>query len=263
MGTATRQTANLSQIGLHWRRSPKAWTDRGFALGGTGTGKSTVCEELMNTALLDYPKLQILILDTKPRFRAEWELNGVTARNRYKNWDHGSPIPNSYAVDLTDNTFGFDNAWKVGARVCIAQSDDAGMFGRILEAAEVFYAGARASIPRLIYADEVMDFFTMQGRALGNNWVLLKSARAGRERGLGCLYASQRAKGIPLQLVQELSMLYLFMLDNQYDIDQLVKVGGVPADIVNYVPDKEYDFYYWNRYKRLINGTYRLKMEAA
>lgn len=260
MATQTRQTTQLSQIGLHWK---KGWTDRGLALGGTGVGKSTVCEELIDTAMNDHAKLQVLILDTKPRFRAQWELNGTSAAKRYKNWDHGAPIANSYAINLDDPTFGFANAWKLGARITIAQSDNAADFGRILEAAEVFYAGARASVPRLIYADEVMDFFTMQGRAVGNNWVLLKSARAGRERGLGCLYASQRAKGIPLQLVQELSQLYLFMLDNVYDIEQLVKVGGVPADIVEYIPEDPYDFYYWNRYNKGFNGTYRLKMEAA
>jgi energy-coupling factor transporter ATP-binding protein EcfA2 len=243
--------AQLSDIALH-----KA--QRGLIIGGTGSGKSTLAEVVTNMFEAEYPTGRTLIADTKPRFRAEWELNGRKAAHRYKHWDHGAPIPGSYVLDLALPDFGMSTAWKLGAKVVIAQSERMAEWPIILDVIDAFFREARANRPQLLYVDELMDFFQRSGHPLkGASYdSILRSVRAGRERGLAVLTGSQRPVGIPVQIVSELTKLYLFRLDNENDIDHLEDFG-IPANAT--LPHKDRDFYYYDKTVRR-GGLYRLKL---
>jgi hypothetical protein len=248
-----KNLAPLDKIGFKWEPN---WTDRGIAVGGTGSGKSFLCEHLIEHAIFRYPKLQVLILDSKPRFRAEHETSGVGANRRYSKWDHGTPIPGSYALNLRGSDAGLADALRLGAGIIIAQTTEESEFSRLLDAAQSFYRTARSSQPRLIYVDEVMDFYKVGGHTVGNN-ALLRAARAGRELGLGLLIASQRPRHIPVQLVQEANKLYLFKLRNTNDVDHLEEFG-TPDDLWQHVPNEQRWFYYYDHEDPASQGKYKI-----
>lgn len=202
------------------------------------------------------PKLEVLILDSKPRFRGEYETTGLRADRRYRKWDHGTAISDSYVLSLRGSDAGLGDALRLGARVIIAQATEESEFPRLLDAAYAFYKTARSSQPRLIYVDEVMDFYKIGGHTVGNN-ALLRAARAGRELGLGLLIASQRPRHIPVQLVQEANKLYLFKLRNQNDVDHLEEFG-TPSELWRHVPDEQHWFYYYDHENPDKQGRYRI-----
>lgn len=222
--------------------------ERGLITGGVGSGKSTLAEYLIDDFVTRYPTGRVLILDTKPRFRAEWELTGLKAARRYKNWDHGPVVPNSVVGDLMQRDAGLAAVWRSGHRVAILQTDFSREWPLMLRGASQFYQEARTSRPQLLYADEMMDFFGQNGQpipGLGDDRdVILRTARAGRERGLGLLAGMQRPKGVPITVVQELSRLYLFRLDNEGDMERLWDLG-IPTTV--YPPEHNKAFVYWRR----------------
>lgn len=253
--TQPQQTDNLKDlsaldaIGFVWKKNP-FWTDRGIAVGGTGSGKSTLCENLVEHALWRYPELRCLIVDSKPRFRGQWETSGISAARRYRNWDHGTAIPDSYVLPLKGGDMGLSDVWRLKGRVAIAQTDvddpeDVGQLKKMTDAVQSFLRAARASIPTLLFVDEVMDFFTVQGQSKTKSDAILRVYRAGRERGMGGLVATQRPRGIPTQLVQEANKLYLFKLRNERDVDHLEEFG-TPEDMYDEVPTQNHIFYYFD-----------------
>lgn len=90
---------------------------------------------------------------------------------------------------------------------------------------EDFIKSARAGRPQLIYVDEGLDFFHRNAMAKGGSDAILRTARAGRERGISLLFASQRVKGIPIQIVSEMTKLYGFGLDVRDDQKRLEDFG--------------------------------------
>jgi energy-coupling factor transporter ATP-binding protein EcfA2 len=230
--------------------------ERGLITGGTGTGKSTLMEFLINDFVHRYPTGRTVIADTKPRFRAEMELNGLPAKRRYKGWDHGTVIPGSVAGDLSRSDGGLGDAWKLGHRVVILQTDTQREWPLILRAMAAFFRQARTSRPQLAAVDETMDFFGSNGQpipGLGEDRdALLRIVRAGRERGMGGLFGMQRPKGVPVPIVQELTRLYLFRLDNDDDVERLWDLG-----IRVEPPDRDHEFRYW---KRGVTGSRLLKL---
>src|SRR6478752_7358197 len=89
-----RQPQTLAQITL--RRG-----ERGIALGTTGSGKSTLIDTLRRQWLAEHgARARVLIVDSKPRYRAQWELTGVSTRfsRRYKGWAHGEFVMGSVVL---------------------------------------------------------------------------------------------------------------------------------------------------------------------
>ena len=121
---------------------------------------------------------------------------------------------------------------------------------------------ARASVPSLIYADEVMDFYGVTGIAKkGTDDTLLHVARAGRERGVSLLAASQRAKRIPPQLLELVDRIYLFRLDMEDDVKRLPE-SGFPKGVAP--PQEDHMFEYWTKLDRKnVYGPYTLRMLSA
>ena len=90
----------------------------------------------------------------------------------------------------------------------------------------------------------------------GGDDVLVTVARAGRERGTGALYCTQRVKGIPIQLIEHLSRLYLFSFDVGADVKFLYSCG-LPEGTA--APEQDHAFRYWTKADRkTVWGPYVL-----
>src|SRR5579871_4962564 len=228
--------------------------ERAFLAGGTETGKSTLADYLGLDFVRRYgvssdgyrlpvkKRARRLLLDSKPRYRARWTVQGVSAARRYKSWDHGPLVPNSVVVDdLAD----LRSAWELSdCETVIVQGRGRREIPRLVAAADLFLEDCRASQPHLLQVDETMDFFYPNGSPIGGNDAILQFARAGRERGGAALYCSQRTKGIPAQLMEELTRLYAFRLDYKADAKRFQEMGAPPFPL----PTEIHQFMYW--YKR-------------
>src|ERR1700721_4886999 len=95
--------------------------DRAFAAGGTQSGKSTLCagspEYDFTNSLCgnwiarynnDSDNGRLLIIDSKPRFRAAFRVDGISDARRYRNWGYGPEIPGSTRVNAGD----IDGSWR-------------------------------------------------------------------------------------------------------------------------------------------------------
>lgn len=243
---------------------PDVWTDRGVLMGATGTGKSTLGERYMDRALRRYPTLRTLVLDSKPRFRGMWEVNGLTAAARYARWAHGAAvIPESVALPVKEPAEGLRDAFRFGSRVAIAQApngaEDHLQIQGLLRAASAFFDIARADQPSLLYVDEVMDFFHANGSPVGRRNTLVQCARAGRELGLGLLFATQRPRGIPAQLLQEANFMDLFYLRNSDDVDRIDDFGPPQPETEELMPSQnDKSFFHFDHERPSTMGVYRL-----
>lgn len=227
---------DLSKISLRQR-------ERGCVIGGVGTGKSTLLEALIVDYYQRYPNGRILILDSKPRFKPEFKPDGWRTKRRYRKWDHGAYIPDSVLVtDPAD----MEEIWSLGHRIVVAQADTEKDFPAIVECAHIFYDQSRASRPQLLAVDETSDFFRTNTARVGASDSLLRTARAGRERGLGGIYGMQRTKGVPPQLLEEMSKLYLFRVDYTADVGRLKEMGAPPT-VTRDMPRQKRVFLYWTK----------------
>ena len=218
---------------------------RGLIIGGSRSGKSTLVDMLIRHAVITRPSIRALVLDSKPRFRAEIQRNGKLVRDaekNYRDWAKGPVIPGSYRFDIDAEPVSFKPYWKDDdpCRVVLAQTDDEIKRPRLLHIANEFYQAKWRDADRLLVVDELLDFY--HGNAVSispRENAPVKVNRAGGERGIGGLYGAQRPKGIHPQIVEELSILYLFHIRFQKDMNYLYE-HGIPTDIVP--PEENYVF---------------------
>jgi hypothetical protein len=227
--------------------------ERGVVGSRSGGGKSTLAYPMLVNAFLNrYADSIALLADTKPRFRADVDLHGISAGRHYRGMDHGVPvIPESVRLDMGMwPDFGIKDAIQLGHRVLIAQTDGEESENMLVaHAIDRFYKAARSTRPMLLYVDELLDFYNLNGqpkRNMPNS--ILRCVRAGREKGLATLLATQRFKGIPIQIIGELSKVYVGALDVEDDIEHLTKNGGAPRDFA--VPGEDTVFHFYNKKKR-------------
>lgn len=232
--------------------------ERGLVIGGVDTGKSTLADMLGADFDQRYGHLKSrrLILDSKPRYRAQWTVHGVSAAKRYKGWDHGAPIVNSVVVDRPED---MELAWKSGARVVIVQGHGASHIPRLIAHAREFLKTSKASRPQLFQCDETLDFYHSNGAPRGGDDTITQMARAGRERGTACLYCSQRTKGLSQSLVEEMSKGYVLRVDAVKDLKVLNEMGMPKFEPVT----EPHVFRYWTKrdYGK-VYGPYRLNLKA-
>lgn len=247
---------DLSAIKL--RVIPDEGPERELLAGGTRSGKSTLGEVQLLKFLRDYISARTLIIDSKPRFRAEWELNGVRADWRYRKWRHGSFIPGSVRLDIFATDFGLANAWKLGHRVAIAQTEKRAERPLLLLAIEKFFDQAKWGKWQMLFVDELADFFNKSGFPLAGLDSIERSVRAGGERGQGGIFGTQRPRGIPIPLMSEMNKLGLFRLDFAPDVAHLHN-GGLPDDIEP--PIENRIFYLYDKASR-EGDYYRLNMPS-
>lgn len=215
--------------------------ERVLIIGGSRTGKSSLLDMLARYAEYDRPNIQKLLLDTKPRFRAEIERFGPRnkfvrdADYHYDDWEPGPVIPGSVLANIHADS-PLANQWRDRCRTVILQSGETHERARILQIADNWFKTRIPNADRMLVVDELLDFYHPNGLCIHPRCnVPLKINRAGGERGFSGLYGAQRPKGIPIQISEELSILYLFHLRYENDMRFLWDMG-VPREIT---PPKE------------------------
>jgi hypothetical protein len=232
--------------------------DRALIIGGVDSGKSTLCDWLGLDFVHRYADVggRRLILDSKPRYRAEFTARGLPAKRRYRQWSHGQFIPGSVVVDDPSELAA---AWKMGARTVIAQCEGSRELTRLVMTANAFLRDSRRSRPQLCQVDETLDFYHSNGSPRGGDDTITQIARAGRERGTAGLFGSQRTHGLAATLMAELNRLYAFRVDYAADRKRFGEFGA--PDFPN--PAERHEFYYWWKgdYRR-VWGPYKLTLPA-
>ncbi len=240
---------------------------RMLTVGMTESGKSTLAERLITMWLQEYgQRARVLIVDSKPRFRARWRLDGWPADYLYKKWakDHGSQsFPESVLIDLNHIAASLKRIWdqKVplpageSSRVAIAQGKLT-VLPWLSAAANVAYDLARAGRETLVYYDELADFFGTSGMA-SRGEPSLQIIRSGREKHVSFLASSQRPKGIPKSALTEMTSAAIFNVAYEEDLKHLQEMGfPEPVDYWRLLRNP-HSFYFFNRKHPANRGYYR------
>ena len=236
-----------------WSRLSLRRNDRALLIGGTRSGKSTLGDYLGASFTTQYRSsgARRMILDTKPRFKAQWRMSGRTATKVYKNWGHGAYVPDSI---LIDDPADLRAAWATGHRTVIVQAPYGGAISLQCACLQAFLNDSRYTRPQLVHVDEALDFF--HGNGMAKNDVIVKLPRAGAERGTGSLFCSQRTKGFSPALLELINILYAFRLDFESDAKRFQEFGCPPFML----PTEDQEFMYWSKAqdRKHVYGPYRL-----
>jgi len=208
---------------------------RAIVLGSSRSGKSVLADHFHFHIVDSRPDSRHLMFDTKPRYRAELIRYGPQgrfvkdAKNLYKDWEQGPTIPGSYHHPLIQDDMTMYWRKKDPCRTVILQTDKDAERGRILELADTQWFERRIpGADRVLRVNELLDFYYGNGVCISSRHnVPLKVNRAGGERGFSGIYESQRARGFPLQLVEEATDIFLFHLKYEDDMKFLWQ-NGVP-----------------------------------
>lgn len=231
---------------------------RTLLVGRTRSGKTTLKDELRGIWLRKFPTGRALIVDSKPRYRAQWTPQGLSARRFYRKWkrDDSAFVPGAVRIPLDGHyKASMDLAWRSGARVCIIQGK-LEEWGALLDCVRVFYEEYSAkSGPRLIDVDELADFFEV--KKIGG--IFWQALRSGGELDVSVIAGSQRPNFIPKATLTESDRLYVFELDNQDDVKSLVRQAGYKPGVV---PVRPHEFIYYDKHNRAYpsGGLFTLEM---
>lgn len=240
--------------------------DRVVIAGGSESGKSTIAagskDFAFNNTILgrfhyNYKDSKILIVDSKPRFRAQYKTNGLSDKKTYASWSHGAYIPTSIRCDLTIEDLDLALA---RSNIVICQSDDIdNEYVAVANLINHFRNNANTSESRLVFIDEIMDFYTSNGTPKsGTGNMLIRCARAGAERNISTVIATQRLKGIPPQFFELCTRIYLFRLDYTPDYKRLQEAGA-PKEFLP--PLYNHEFKLWDKKNRdIIEGVYKIQL---
>lgn len=243
---ATSRPASLQDINLEVG-------ERGLILGMTRTGKSTLAEVLIDNWFRKYAKSRTIILDSKPRFKAQYELSGTPTwiSRRYAQWDWGSFISGSVVIPLYNPRSELEHAWSLGYRIVIAQISKRSDIKKLDQTLVAAYEDRKKRHPLFIYADELNNFFrggsTGVGAASATGSGIVMAITSGGERSTAFLGAAQRPRWISVEAIESLTKVYWFYTPYADDNKHL-KSMGVPDD---FVPPRRY--YVFNFYDRLSN----------
>jgi hypothetical protein len=215
--------------------------ERGMILGMTRVGKSTLAERLIDTWTQRYARSRTVVLDSKPRFRAQWQLNGLPAAPLYRNWDWGYTIPGSVVIPLRDPKAELALAWSLGYRIVIAQIHRRSDIKKLDDTLQAAYEGRKKNYPLFFYVDELNNFFR-SGQAAGNGIVM--AITSGGERSTAFLGAAQRPRWISVESIESMTKLYWFYTPYGEDVKHL-KSMGVPSTARP--PVQYYVFYFFDR----------------
>lgn len=223
---------------------------RGVCIGQTGCGKSTLSTELVRRFLKDYPLSRVLIVDSKPRYRATHRRNGWTLY--YPKWAKGDTINGSIAVHNAKSVmpaFRFTRCVVLQSLHPNAREVDE-FEEEAFEATRKLFRSSHETSPTLLYVDEYYDLITGGGLSGHTDRRVLQVIRAGRERYMSALISTQRPRSIPLPTLTEATKYYIFTLEYEEDIDYMRKHGPKLTHTPN-----GYDFVFYER----LNGGERIE----
>lgn len=215
--------------------------ERGIILGMTRVGKSTLAEVIIDNWQTKYKKARIVVLDSKPRFKAQWQLNGLPAAPLYRNWDWGYTIPNSVVIPMRDPKAELSLAWSLGYHVVIAQIHQRSDIKKLDDVLQAAYETRKKNYPLFFYVDELNNFFR-SGQAAGNGIVM--AITSGGERSTAFLGAAQRPRWISVEAIESMTKLYWFYTPYGDDVKHLKSMGVPPSAAP---PSQYYVFYFFDR----------------
>lgn len=260
----TNNLVNLPQVTSQQGQAPMSLSQialpnraRGMAFGMTGSGKSVLTQHLMEDWRRRYPATaRILIVDSKPNYRALWRLNGTSAKGEYKRMEKEPPVPDSVLLPLQRHGE-LAQVWKADHHVAIAQIPNLGYIGALEAIMSEFYAKGDAKYHQLVLVDEGADFFASSG-AFSRGNALLQIVRSGRKRGVSLLFCSQAPRNLPTSILSERTSLYVFKLALDADKKRL-EDASLPPNFA--IPNRKHDFYYHSHDDDRA-GIYRLALEG-
>jgi hypothetical protein len=235
-------------------------------LGRTRSGKTTLKDRLREIWLQTHThkskRARALIVDSKPRYRAQWTPQGFSASRFYRKWKEDPEgkayVPGSVRIPLDGHwKASMDLAWRMGANTCIIQGKLQD-WDAMLDCVRVFYEEYSArSGPRMIDVDELADFFEV--KKIGG--IFWQALRSGGELDVSVLAGSQRPAFITKATLTESDRLYVFELDNEDDVKSLVRQAGYRPGLV---PERPHEFIYYDKYHRDFpsGGLFKLDMKG-
>lgn len=230
---------------------------RAVLVGKTGSGKSVLAARLIAHWRETQPSPRVLIIDSKPRFRASHELTGLPTTRRYKKWQRGELVPGSVVlpsgVHVRD---AMKQTWNLKYDTAVAQIPNLGYIDWLQAAIGWFYEDSDDKHQQLLYIDELADHFSSSG-AYGRGNVIVQAIRSGRERNVAVMAATQRPTGVPQSFFSEASRVYLFKLRKQADLKHLQE-AILPEDVG--VPRCKHAFKLYDDDEETL-GVYRLRLE--
>ena len=208
--------------------------ERHLIYGGTRAGKSSYIDWQMRAIQDKRPTCMQVLIDSKPRFRAETERMPFnpkgrrSASYRYEHWSKGPTVPGSVLVDLHADR-PFRGLWTKPGEIALMQSGDSAEWQRMLVLLQSFVHAHIGDRERHMTVDEVLDFYGRNTWSINNrNDVFYLAARSGGERNIGETLGSQRVYGLPILVRNMFSRVTLFHLTEEKDVKYLSQ-NGIPA----------------------------------
>lgn len=227
---------------------------REIVFGGTRAGKSAYQEWETRCIAQSRPDAMQIIVDTKPRFRAETEPMRINpwkrknAAHRYETWASGPVVPNSVVIDI-HAAHPFRGMFANPGEIVIMQSGEADDWRRMLVILNGFVKANIKNRERRIIVDEALDFYTRNTWGISpRNDVFYRASRAGGERNIGLSLGAHRVHGLPPLVLSMCSVFVLFHLRQDRDMRYLHEYG-IPDETS---PEGNYVF---RRYEVEPGGT--------
>lgn len=209
--------------------------ERVLTAGRSRSGKSSLMDWEIREVQRTRPTCMQILIDTKPRFRAEKIRGPVSYRNRrdarklYEHWAKGPVVPNSVVVPIHDD-HPFRGLWNPNNpnEIAIMQSGDAADWKRMLHLLTAFSNAHIRDRERRIVVDETLDFYNRNTWGIGGtNDPIYRVARAGGERSIGLELGGHRIHGLPPLVLNMLSRVNLFHLSDDADLIHLRRSVGI------------------------------------
>lgn len=209
--------------------------ERVATFGGSRSGKSSWMDWEMREVQRTRQKCAQLLLDTKPRFRAEttrhpwFPKQRRPARKLYDSWAAGPVIPNSVVVPIWEE-HPFRGLWQEDrpGEIAIMQGETMADWKRMLALTMAFVKAQWKNRERRIVVDETLDFYGRNTFSIDSrNDALYLVARAGGERHIGLELGAHRVHGIPPLILNQLSRVNLFHLRHDGDMRWLQHAVGI------------------------------------
>ncbi len=209
--------------------------DRFVLVGKTESGKSFLAGILINWFFQDFVHHivkgmesdgRILIIDSKPAWQAQYDLY----EHAYRSVD--PVVPHSFCATTFEQYVEMMVPGPEQKPFVLLQNHDRTEEEFIFianQCMEHFFRTQVPETPSLLYLDESMDFYGPTGQGKGGN-IIQRCFRAGRQKGLATMIATQRARTINLQCLSEASVVIAFYLPNSSDWERLYEIG-VPGNV--------------------------------